>query len=214
MASRFNRFLLGLPILASVVSCDVFAQEEVLDDIITPDLERRTIKEGAIDTEDFEVGLYAGVINIEDFGSNDVVGLRLAYHLTESFFIEAGAAQTRLDETSFERLSGDIQLLTDDQRDVTYYNLSVGFNIFPGEVFIGSKFAMNTSFYLIAGIGNTDFADEEHFTYNVGAGFKVLPTDWLSFRFDVRDYMFDHDLFGETVDTNNIEVSLGFDIFF
>lgn len=214
MALRLNRFFLGLPLLGSLLAPSAYAQQEVLDDIIKPDIERRTIKESDIDSEDFEIGLYAGVINIEDFGSNDVIGLRLAYHLTESFFFELGAAQTRLDETSFERLSGDIQLLTDDQRDATYYNVSIGYNILPGEVFIGSKFALNTSFYLIAGVGNTDFADEEHFTYNFGAGFKILPTDWLSFRLDVRDYLFEHDLFGETVDTHNIETSLGVNIFF
>lgn len=214
MALRLNRIFLGLPILASVIAPAVNAQQEVLDDIIKPDVERRTIKESDIDSEDFEVGLYAGVINIEDFGNNDVVGIRLAYHLTESFFFEAGAGQTRLEETSFERLSGDIQLLTDDQRDVTYYNISVGYSILPGEVFVGSKYALNTSFYIQAGVGNTDFANEEHFTYNLGAGLKILPTDWLSFRFDVRDYMFEHDLFGETVNTHNIETSFGISIFF
>ncbi|WP_317929990.1 outer membrane beta-barrel domain-containing protein [Halioxenophilus sp. WMMB6] len=214
MAIRLNRILLGVPLLAGVLSANAFAQEEVLDDIITPDLERRTIKEGAIDSENFEVGLYAGILNIEDFGSNDVVGFRVAYHLSELLFFEGAAGQSRLQETSFERLSGDIQLLTDDQRDLTYYNLSVGFNFFPGEVFLGSKFAMNTNFYFIAGLGNTQFADEEHFTYNFGAGINMLPTDWLSIRFDVRDYLFEHDLFGETVDTNNLEASLGLNIYF
>ncbi len=214
MALRLNRLFLGLPLLAGLVAPSAFAQQEVLDDIIKPDIERRTIKESDIDSEDFEIGLYAGVINVEDFGSNDVVGLRLAYHLTESFFFETSVAQTRLDETSFERLSGDIQLLTDDQRDVIYYNLSIGYNLLPGEVFVGSKWALNTAFYVVAGVGNTDFADEEHFTYNLGAGFKILPADWLSFRFDVRDHMFEHDLFGETVDTHNIETSFGINIFF
>ncbi len=214
MAYRLNRILLGLPLIVGMMSATSFAQEEVLDDIITPDLERRTIKEGDIDSENFEIGLYTGVLNIEDFGSSSVSGARLAYHLTESLFFEAAAGQSELQETSFERLSGGIQLLSDDQRDVTYYNLSVGFNIFPGEVFLGSKYAMNTSFYLIAGVGTTSFADEEHFTTNFGAGFSLLPTDWLSLRFDVRDYLFEHDLFGETVSTNNLEASLGLNIYF
>ncbi|BFM05893.1 outer membrane beta-barrel domain-containing protein [Halioxenophilus aromaticivorans] len=214
MALRLNRFFLSLPLLAGLMAPAVNAQQEVLDDIIKPDVERRTIKESDIDSEDFEIGLYAGVINIEDFGSNDVVGLRLAYHLTESFFFEASAGQTRLDETSYELLTGDIQLLTDEQRDLIYYNFSIGYNLLPGEVFVGSKWALNTAFYVLAGVGNTDFADEEHFTYNIGAGFKVLPADWLSIRFDVRDHMFEHDVFGETVDTHNIETTLGFNIFF
>lgn len=214
MALRLNRFFLGLPLLGSLLAPSAYAQQEVLDDIIKPDIERRTIKESDIDSEDFEIGLYAGVINIEDFGSNDVIGLRLAYHLTERFFFESSVGQTRLDETSFERLSGDIQLLTDDQRDLIYYNLSIGYSVLPGEVFVGSDWALNTEFYVLAGVGNTDFADEQHFTYSVGAGFKIMPADWLSFRFDVRDHMFEHDVFGEIVDTHNLETNAGFNIFF
>lgn len=216
MAHRLNRIFLGLPLSAALAAPVAWSQDEqeVLDDIITPDIERRTIKEGAIDTEDFEAGLFAGVINIEDFGSNDIVGIRLAYHVSEDFFLELSAAQTQLQETSFERLTGDIQLLTDDQRDLTYYNLSVGYRFLPGEVFIGKNFAMNTSFYLVGGIGNTNFAEEEHFTYNMGAGFNAMPTDWLNFRFDVRGHVFEHDLFGETVETTNLETTFGITIFF
>ncbi len=221
MATRHNciflgRAFLGLSLVASTAfSTTAFAQDQdVLEDIITPDLERREIKESDLDTEDFEIGIYAGIINIEDFGSNDVVGIRLAYHVSEDIFLETAFAETTLGETSFERLSGDIQLLSDDQRDVTYYNLSVGYNFLPGEVFLGSKIALNTNFYIIAGIGTTEFADEEQFTYNFGAGINIFPTDWLSIRLDFRDHVFEHDLFGETVTTNNLEANLGFNIYF
>jgi outer membrane beta-barrel protein len=208
---------LGLSLLAgSLFSTAALAQaqEDVLEDIITPDLERREIKESDLDTEDFEIGLYGGIINIEDFGSNEVVGIRLAYHVSEDIFIETAFAESTLSETSFERLSGDIQLLSDDQRDLTYYNLSVGYNFLPGEAFLGSKIALNTNFYVIAGIGTTEFADEEQFTYNIGAGINIFPTDWLSIRLDFRDHVFEHDLFGETVTTNNLEANLGFNIYF
>src|SRR4051812_38703012 len=50
--------------------------------IIDPQVERRTIKRARIDTEDFELGAYAGILSIEDFESNVVYGARLAYHLT------------------------------------------------------------------------------------------------------------------------------------
>ncbi|MDH3620528.1 MAG: outer membrane beta-barrel domain-containing protein, partial [Gammaproteobacteria bacterium] len=38
--------------------------------VIDPQVERREIKEPKIDREDFEVGAYAGIMSIEDFGSN------------------------------------------------------------------------------------------------------------------------------------------------
>src|SRR4051812_47620466 len=56
--------------------------------IIDPQVERRQIKRAQIDTEDFEIGAYYGILSIEDFESHAVYGARLAYHLTEDFFIE------------------------------------------------------------------------------------------------------------------------------
>ena len=38
---------------------------------------------------------------------------------------------------------------------LNYYNVSVGYNVLPGEVFIGSNCAKASAFYLIAGIGST-----------------------------------------------------------
>ena len=56
--------------------------------IIEPEVDRREIRRTRIDTEDFEVGAYVGILSIEDFESNVVYGARLAYHLTEDFFLE------------------------------------------------------------------------------------------------------------------------------
>jgi outer membrane beta-barrel protein len=208
--------------LSCFVTTPALAQDEnentervsVLDRIITPDMERRVIEEDILDRENFEVGLYAGVLSVEDFGSNNVSGIRFAYHVTEDFFLEAAVAQSELQETSFERLSGSAPLLTDSQRELTYYNLSIGYNILPGEVFIGENWAFNTAFYLIAGAGNTAFADEEHFTYNVGGGLRFFLTDWMTLHTDVRDHIFSHDLLGEEITTHNLEAHFGFTIFF
>ena len=52
--------------------------------VIDPQVERREIKEPAIDREDFEIGGYVGIMSIEDFGSNVSYGVRLAYHITEA----------------------------------------------------------------------------------------------------------------------------------
>ena len=100
--------------------------------VIEPEVERREINPRKIDTENFEVGVFAGQLSVEDFGVNTVAGARFAYHITEGFFVELTAGQSTTEETSFERLSGAAQLLTDEQRELTYYNVSLGFNIFPG----------------------------------------------------------------------------------
>jgi outer membrane beta-barrel protein len=153
-------------------------------------------------------------MSIEDFESNTVIGARLAYHLTEDFFLEATYGQTRAGRTSYENLSGSADLLTDDERDYSYYALSAGWNILPGEIFIGENRAYNSAFYLIAGIGSTTFAGDDRFTVSGGFGYRVLPADWIAVHFDVRDHVFDIDLLGQKKIVNNLEAHLGLSIFF
>ena len=186
-----------------------------IDDIISPDLERREMREAKIDSEDFEITLYAGgIFSVEDFGTSSLIGGSLAYHINEDFFMEAAYGQATLGESSYERLSGSAPLLTDDERDLSMYNLSLAWNFLPGEIFILDKFALNSNLYLIGGAGNTNFAGEEHFTYNIGAGVRLLAQDWLALRLDVRDHIFEHEIFGEPITTNNLSAQLGVSIYF
>jgi len=219
MENGIQRLFLAALLLPLSLSASVQAQEgddinPGLDRVITPDSQRREIRQAQVDTEDFEIGIFYGVMNVEDFGTNGAGGLRLAYHVSEDFFMEANYGVSTTRETSFEKLSGSTQILSDDQRDLSYYNLSVGYNILPGEIFFGEKYAFNSNFYLIGGVGNTNFADEEHFTYNVGIGFRFYATDWIAVHIDVRDHIFEHDLLGEDQVVNNLETHAGITFFF
>ena len=182
--------------------------------VIDPQVERREIKEPKIDREDFEIGAFAGIMAIEDFGSDVSYGLRLAYHITEGFFVETTVGASRAGLTSFEILSGGARLLTDSERDYYYYNLSLGYNILPGEVFLGEGRAYNTNLYLIAGLGATRFAGDDRFTVNVGAGYRFLLNDSVALHIDFRDHLYDIDLFGEEKTVHNLEGHLGFTVFF
>lgn len=182
--------------------------------IIDPQVERRTIKRAKIDTEDFEVGAYAGIMSIEDFESHSVYGARLAYHLTEDFFLEGTVGRSEGGRSSYENLSGATELLTNEEREYTYYALSAGWNALPGEVFVGKNRAYNTAFYLVAGIGSTDFGGDERFTVSGGFGYRILPADWIAVHFDVRDHVFDTDITGEKKIVNNLEAHLGLSVFF
>ena len=182
--------------------------------VVDPEVERREIKEARIDSENFELGAFAGIMSIEDFGSNVVYGARLAYHVTEGFFVEGTAGTTEGDLTSFEILSGDARLIDDDERRLTYYNLNLGYNIFPGEAFLGEGRAYNTNLYLIAGLGSTRFAGDDRFTVNYGAGFRFLLSDTLAIHIDFRDHLFDIDLLGEEKTVHNLEGHLGLTVFF
>ncbi len=182
--------------------------------VIDPEVERREIREPDIDTEDFEIGAYAGIMSIEDFESEVVYGVRMAYHVTEGFFVEGTVGRSEAGLTSFERLSGGAPILSDDDRVLTYYNLNLGYNILPGEVFFGEGRTYNTALYLVAGLGSTNFAGDDRFTVNFGAGFRFLLTDSIALHMDVRDHLFDIDILGEDKTTHNMEGHLGFTVFF
>jgi len=182
--------------------------------VIEPDVERREIETADIDTEDFEIGVYGGQLGIEDFGVNLVTGVHFTYHVTEGYFVDFSLGQATAGLTSFERLSGAAQLLTDSERDYSYYNVSMGYNILPGEGFIGRNRAINTAVYVIGGVGKTDFAGDDRFTLNVGIGMRLMPLDWLAVHADFRDYIYDIDLLGESKTSHNLEARIGVSFFF
>ncbi len=182
--------------------------------VIEPEVERRKIKVPKIDSQNVEIGGVFGALSIEDFGTNPVYGVTAAYHVTEDFFFQAEAGRSTAGKTSFETLSGNIQLLTPDERRFKYYNLALGYNFLPGEVFLGRGLAMTSSFYLMGGIGSVDFAGDQKFTVSFGAGYRVLPTDWLAIHVRMLDRVFDSDLLGESKLTNNLEANIGLTVFF
>jgi len=134
-------------------------------------------------------------------------------HITENIFAEASYAQADAGETSFEVLSGGAPFLTDDEREYRYYDLAVGYNA-NGELFITDNTVFNTDLYFTLGGGNTDFGGESQFTVSVGAGYRVLLTDFFAIRLDVRDRIFNSELIGEEKNTHNIQYTLGATFFF
>ncbi len=215
METRLQRiFLTSITIVVLFCSAISIAQEDPLDMVVAPDMKRRHIKEDMLDTENFEFGIFAGVLSIEDFGSGEVTGITFAYHITEDFFLEAAYGISTAQRTSYELLSGGVELLTENGRDYSYYNASLGYNFFPGQVYIGKSTTFNTSFYLMAGAGTTEFADNQYFTYNIGAGYRFYGTDWFSLDLSMRDHVFEHELFGQAKQVNNLEARLGMSIYF
>lgn len=181
--------------------------------VIEPKVERRDINEADIDTEDFELGVFVGVISIEDFSNSSLVGARLTYHISESFFTELNYAQAEAGQTSFEILSGGAPFLTEDERQFSYYDLSLGYR-FSGETFITQNWVFNSDFYLQVGAGNTEFGGDDRQSLTLGAGYRLLLTDWLVLRFDAKDLIFDSELIGPEKTTHNLAFNLGFSIFF
>jgi outer membrane beta-barrel protein len=218
MARRICILLL-MASASSLGGCAMFSRERPVETtpveepgrVIQPQVVRPEIKPADIDSENFEVGGFVGIMSVEDFGANPVYGLRAAYHITEGLFVEGAAGITEAGLSSIEELAN---VRVTEDRDYTYYNLSVGYNLMPGEIFLGRERAFNSAFYLIAGIGSTSFAEDDRFTVNFGAGLRVLATDWLAVHIDARAHRFATDLLGKNKAVYNLEGHVGFTFFF
>ncbi len=181
--------------------------------VIQPEVERLHVRVPRIRRSNVELGAHYGVLSIEDFGVHPTYGVDFAYHITEDFFLHAEAGRSTAGRTSFETL-GNIQLLTQSERRLTYYDLGLGYNFLQGEAFLGRGRALTSTFYVLAGVGATQFAGDKKFTVSFGAGYQVLPRDWLAVHLSVEDHMFQSDVLGTNKLTNNIEADLGTTVFF
>lgn len=192
-------------------TADETVQNENTDWIYKPDLSGEDVDVPAIDSENFEISVMAGLISLEDFGSETFKGARLAYHPLDFLFVEASWATTEINDDNYRRFG--VPLFENQTEEVEFYDASIGLQLMPGEVFIG-KWAFPSSLYLIGGIGSTSILDEDLETYNLGVGLRVLATDWWAFRVEARDYFFESDLLGEAENKHNLAVSIGTGIFF
>jgi outer membrane beta-barrel protein len=183
------------------------------EQVVKPELDRRDVQVTHIPSNDFEAGLFTGAYNTENFGASLVGGVRLGYHVTEDVFVEAVYGQTKVSDSTFrDILPGGI--FPQPKEILRYYDLSVGYNIFPGEIFLGRTHAKVSAFYVIAGLGTTKFDNTSHQTVNAGAGMRVFLTNWLAVQADLRDHMYSVNLLGTNRDTTNLEATLGATLFF
>jgi outer membrane beta-barrel protein len=183
------------------------------DQVIVPQVERRDVSKPRYPSNDFEFGLFGGSYSSQNFGTSFNWGARAGYDITEDFFVEATYGRTKVSDKAFRQiLPGGI--FTAEQQKLKYYDLSVGWNFLPGEIFIGKNWAKASTMYAIGGIGNTSFDSQRMQTWNFGLGAKLFLADWVALRADVRDHIFTLDLLGKRSTTQNPELSLGFAFFF
>ena len=183
------------------------------EQVIQPQVERREIRLPRFPSKDIEVGLFAGTYSTENFGSSAVAGLRLGYHLSEDVVVQATLAQTKVSDENFRQiLPGGV--FTDPKEKLSYYNISAGYNVLPGEVFIGSNRAKATAIYLIGGVGSTRFIEQRRHTFNFGLGVRLMLADRWSMQVDMRDHVYSIDLLGRRQTTQNLELTSGLSYYF
>ncbi|MCO7223241.1 outer membrane beta-barrel domain-containing protein [Pleionea sp. CnH1-48] len=193
----FQRILLKPCLLALAVSTvDVLAEETTTQ-----------INASNVNTEYFDMGVFTGFINIEDFTSEAIVGINGTFNANEDYFMQINYLQTDVSLSSYEQSQG--QLFSGSDRTFTHFDFLVGYNVFQGEHFMKSTKENLSSLYVVAGIGDTEFGGESGFTYTIGAGYQVaLSRKWLV-RLDYRDHIYKTNIIGEDKSTHNNQMSLG-----
>ena len=73
---------------------------------------------------------------------------------------------------------------------------------------------MPSAVYFTLGAGSTRFGGDDNFTMTLGAGYRLLVTDWLAGHLDVRNQMFDSDLLGKDKLTQNLQFTFSLTAFF
>lgn len=217
MEIRIRSFFLALVFVLPALPLEAAVAQSNEDDatgLIEPQIERTEFDEALIDSSDFEIAAYTGYLAVENFNTNFVTGVKLGYHVSEDFFVQASYGLSEVGETSYERLSGGAPLLSNKEREVEYYLVVLGFNLFPGEAFVTDSTTFNTVFYISGGVGTTTFAGDDRFTIAYAVGHRTLFADGFSLDIEMRDLIFQQDIFGTDETTNNLEFTVSLNLYF
>lgn len=212
-----SQHLLVVSILAAVSAVAALPaaaqQAPASGQVVVPEVQRRDVKLPRIPSKDIEVGLLLGTYSTQNFGASMVGGLRLGYHITEDFFVEAAYAQTKVNDDNYRQiLPGG--LFPSGKETLKYMTLSAGYNVLPGEIFIGRNNARASQVFLLTGLGSTRFGDQRKQSFNLGVGLKVLLGERTALRVDMRDHIYSLDLLGQRERTQNLELTAGLSYFF
>ncbi len=206
--------LTALAALAALAAAPAAAQSSAAaPQAIDPQVQRRDVKLPSYPSRDIAVGLFAGTYATQNFGASTVAGVRLSYHITEDFFVDATLGQTKVSDENFRQvLPGGIFVNASEK--LSYYAVSAGWNLLPGEVFFGRSRAKASQGYIVGGIGSTRFAGQRRQTVHYGLGWRLIWNDRVALQVDVRDHMFSLDLLGKRESTHNPEITAGLTLFF
>ena len=178
------------------------------DPVIDPEVARQPLRLPRLPNKDFEAALFTGTYATQNFGSAAVLGLRLGYHLSEDFFVQGSYGRSRVSDEAFRQvLPGGV--FPHEKETLQYAHLALGWNLLPGEAFVGRGIAKAGALYLLGGVGSTHFVQQRRQTLVIGAGGRLLLHERFALQVDLRDHLFSLDLLGRRERTQNLEATLG-----
>lgn len=217
-APQFPRLFRFKPLSAAcltlICAANAFGQGGRGINVIEPEAPTERATTAALDTEHFEVGVYTGLLSVQDFNSNPVYGLSLRYYFNEKVFIEGS---TGTSETKQNNIEANEARTFNPDRDFTYTSIGAGYRVLKGRAFWGKKRKYNTGLFVQAGIENVDFAETSETGLVLTVSHKTVLTDWLAVNLDFKDHVFNRTIeqFSDDSElTHNIEIAIGLSTIF
>ncbi len=164
------------------------------------------------DREFFSVGVYAGILSIQDYRSELAFGVQSSFKASEDFFLQFNYLQADASYSSFELSQGPS--FAGSNRTFSHYDFLLGYNLFQAEFFGDGPESAISSLYLVAGAGETEFGGENNFTITIGTGYQFALKRRYVLSLDFRDHIFKSSLLEEDKNTHNTQVSAGISFLF
>ncbi len=165
-----------------------------------------------IDRDDIELGLFAGNLALEDFETAQVSGLLVNYHFSEYLFIESRYASADIPTNAINSFFNIFN--PDSKLPLNYYSLGLGLNTFTGEAVLNRKRSVQSTTYVTAAVGSTEFLERRFFTIQLGAGLMLTPLESWNIKFEIQDLIFEQDIFGVAKQTHNLALQTGLSLRF
>ena len=109
-----------------------------------------------------------------------VYGVRLGYHITEDFFVEGVYAADQGERRGVPPDPAGRHLRRRKRTKLSYYNFSVGYNLLPGEIFLGSRTRQAVAALRRSPASAAPSSTSQRRpTFNVGFGYRVFLADWM-----------------------------------
>jgi len=209
-----SSLVVGLRLLCGLLALTSSSYALALDPnppVITPDIKRDARIAPLIDSELFELYTYVGAYKLDGFRAEPVGGLRIVSHFSSNYFVEGSFATGKIKDRSIVKM-GLPSVFEDDL--MIYYNIAIGMNVLPGQIFFGKDRAITADFYLNTGVGQVVIDNNRNTSLHFGGGLRALPTDWLSLHMDVKSYFLRRSYLNPDESSHNIEYTFGIGLFF
>src|SRR5690606_15469183 len=134
-------------------------------------------------------GAYTGLLSVEDFNTNPVLGVSVIYYLNPKWYAQFNYGSSSVSRATFEDVVGG-DFLTDSDLDFHYASIAAAWQVMHGLSYNGTRWKSNSGFYLLGGVGNVEFAGNSSSSLVLGVSYRVIRTDWLSLNIDFRNHIF------------------------